>query len=134
MPKYQTLQRKQLLDVLQAQMHEQFSAKQLLDAMKDCTISLSAIYRNLAYLEEMGAIRRSVKEGSREIFYQYMSHDGCRDCIHLTCKKCGDVMHANSIATKDFLQNVRHMDGFDIEVSGVRLQGICDACNDNKNT
>ena len=85
MTNYQTMQRKILINFLEANPDIQFSAKQIFNVLSSTSISLSAVYRNLASLEADGVINRFTKEGSREIFYQYINSDICRNSIHLVC-------------------------------------------------
>lgn len=68
MAKYLTRQRKRLLEYLSEHTDEQMSARQIADALAADEISVSAVYRNLSALEEEGLLKRSVREGTREIF------------------------------------------------------------------
>ena len=80
-----------VMGFLQRNPDRQFSAQQIAESLPAPKISLSAIYRNLTALEGAGFINRFTKEGSREIYYQYIQSEHCRDCIHLIC------MHATAI-------------------------------------
>ena len=83
MATYKTEQRERLMDFLQHNPDRQFSARQIADSLSEPKISLSAIYRNLTSLESAGAINRSTREGSREIFYQYIQTERCKGSIHM---------------------------------------------------
>ena len=72
MAKYVTKQRRQLLDYLSRHTDEQMTARQIADALTQENISLSAVYRNLSNLEADGLLKRSVREGTRDVFYQYI--------------------------------------------------------------
>lgn len=73
MAKYLTRQRKRLLAYLSEHTDEQMTARQIADALAADNISISAVYRNLSALEEEGLLKRSVREGTREVFYQYIA-------------------------------------------------------------
>ena len=86
MAKYLTRQRKRLLEYLSEHTDEQMSARQIADALAVDEISVSAVYRNLSALEEEGLLKRSVREGTREIFFQYIAAEECKDSLHLSCR------------------------------------------------
>ena len=65
------------------------TARQIADALAADNISISAVYRNLSALEEEGLLKRSVREGTREVFYQYIAAEECKDSLHLSCRVCG---------------------------------------------
>ena len=92
-PKYMTKQRKALLRYLSQHADETLSAKQIEAALSGEGISISAVYRNLSELEREGKIRRVNQSGSREVFYQYTDGAHCRECLHLSCEKCGKTYH-----------------------------------------
>ena len=73
MAKYLTRQRKRLLEYLSEHTDEQISARQIAEDLAADQISISAVYRNISALEEEGLLKRSVREGTREVFYQYIA-------------------------------------------------------------
>lgn len=125
---YMTEQRKKLFSFLQENHDKQFSAKQIAERISDSLLSLSAIYRNLSFLEEQGFITRSVRDGSNEIFFQYIHSDECRQCIHLTCIKCGKTCHMNKTESDRMIENVFQKDKFQIAVTKTVLYGLCGDC------
>lgn len=76
MAKYLTRQRKRLLEYLSKHTDEQISARQIAEDLAADQISISAVYRNISALEEEGLLKRSVREGTREVFYQYIASEG----------------------------------------------------------
>ena len=72
MARYLTRQRKQLLKYLSEHTDEQMTARQIADALTAESISISAVYRNLSALEEEGILKRSIRENTREVYYQYI--------------------------------------------------------------
>ena len=77
MARYLTRQRKQLLKYLSEHTDEQMTARQIADALTAESISISAVYRNLSALEEEGILKRSIRENTREVYYQYIAAEGC---------------------------------------------------------
>ena len=128
MANYMTAQRKQLFAFLQENPDRQFSARQIADSLSDSSVSLSAVYRNLTYLEEKGLINRFTKEGSRELFYQYIHSEDCRNCIHMNCIKCGRTFHMNTYIADKMLADILKADGFQIKKEKSVLYGICKNC------
>lgn len=129
MPKYMTKQRKALLDFLSRHADEELSAKKITELLNDDSISISAVYRNLSALEQEGKIRRVPKSGSREVFYQYTDCHECRDCLHLSCEKCGKTYHMNMPDAERLAQALAMNDEFSIDRSATVLYGVCKKCN-----
>lgn len=125
---YRTEQRGRLIEFLQRNPDKRFSAQQIAENLPAPEISLSAIYRNLAALESAGFINRFTKEGSREIYYQYIQAEQCQGCIHLICMKCGKTLHMEREITDQLLTDVFDSKGFQISRQKTVLHGICKSC------
>ena len=123
-----TKQRKALLSYLSMHADERLSAKQLEDALKIEGISISAVYRNLSELEREGKVRRVNNSGSREVFYQYTDGAHCKDCLHLSCEKCGKTYHMNSAVAQTLIENLAQSDEFTIDKANTVLYGVCGDC------
>ena len=128
MPKYMTKQRKALLEFLSAHADEELTAKQMEQALSEQGISISAVYRNLAELEKEGKVRRSSKSGSREVYYLYTDGSECRDCLHLSCEKCGKTYHMNIPGMEMLIENLASSDEFAIDRKNTVLYGVCKSC------
>ncbi len=129
MEKYNTRQRKILLDYLTEHVDETLSAKQIADGLKNDGISLSAVYRNLSSLEDEGLVKRTSKTGSREVFFQYTAAPECRECLHMSCKKCGKIFHMHSKEAEQLVK-LAQKDGFTVDKSETVLYGICGLCRE----
>ena len=70
MKKYDTRQRDYLINFLDQHPDQLLSVRQIAQELCSQQISLSAVYRNLSQLEAEGLIRKSIKPGSREAYYQ----------------------------------------------------------------
>lgn len=128
MQKYKTRQRRVLLDYLAAHADEELSARQIETALREFDISLSAVYRNLSALESEGKVRRVSKSGSREVYYQYTDCMSCKDCLHLSCEKCGKTYHMNIPGMEMLIENLASSDEFAIDRKNTVLYGVCKSC------
>ena len=124
---YATEQRKLLMLFLQCHPDESFSAAEIAEALSDASVSLSAVYRNLSYLEREGLINRQVKAGRRECYYQFVAAVSCRNCLHLSCVKCGSVHHMQAESIEGLMQN-----GFTLDPKKTVLYGVCRDCTDKE--
>lgn len=125
---YNTEQRNFLLSFLEKNPDKMFSAKQIEAALTDKNISRSAVYRNLADLENDGKIKRCSKSGSRETFFQYYDLQSCRNHIHLSCTKCGKIFHMENKVADNLVTDVEATEGFEISKGETTLFGICKNC------
>ena len=128
MAKYMTKQRKILLDYFSRHTHEALSAKQIADALGEDQISVSAVYRNLAALEEDGLLKRISKPGSHEAYFQYTDDSECVEKLHLSCKRCGKMFHMNTSGAEQLIRTIAEKEGFSVDRSETVLYGICEAC------
>ncbi len=132
MAKYLTRQRRQLLEYLSKHTDEQMTARQIAEALETNQISLSAVYRNLSFLEEEGLLKRTVREGTREAFYQYIAAEECRDRLHLSCRVCGKCIHLGEKEAHQLLCNTLESTGFQIDKSETILYGVCVDCRNRR--
>ena len=128
MAKYVTKQRRQLLEYLSRHTDEQMTARQIADALTQENISLSAVYRNLSALEEDGLLKRSIREGTRDVFYQYIAAEECKDSLHLSCRVCGKSIHLDNAEAERLLDSTLKSTGFQIDKSETILYGVCADC------
>ncbi len=128
---YMTEQRKSLFTFFKENADKQFSAQEIFNKLESRGISLSAVYRNLASLEKNGYIRRTIKEGSRECFYQYLNPTECSSHIHMECQECGDTFHVSDSVTAILRDTVLSANGFAIDNPKTILYGNCKNCNNS---
>lgn len=133
---YNTKQRKILLDFLAENTDKQMSAEQIYESLTGAgmpeNISKSAIYRNLAALEQEEKIHRFVREGSRKVLYQYVGASECRNELHLACKKCGKTLHMDHETAEKLEQNLAGIQNFIIDKTDTVLYGTCGNCAKGK--
>ena len=128
MAKYLTRQRKQLLAYLSEHTDEQMTARHIADALAAENVSISAVYRNLSALEEDGLLKRSAREGTREVFYQYIDSEECKDSLHLSCRICGKSIHLGEPEAKQLIRSTLESTGFQIDKTETILYGVCADC------
>ncbi len=128
MPRYMTRQRKILLDYLQKHADETFSANQIVEALADENISQSAVYRNLAAMEQEGKLKRSAKAGSQELYYRYADAEACRGHLHLSCVRCGKTVHMEQEEADQLADSLARTEGFALNRSDTVLYGLCSDC------
>ncbi len=128
MAKYLTRQRRRLLAYLSEHTDEQLTARQIADSLAKDNISISAVYRNLSALEEDGLLKRSVREGTREAFYQYIDTEECKDSLHLSCRICGKSVHLGEREANQLLHSTFESTGFQIDKNETILYGVCADC------
>lgn len=126
MVKYLTKQRRQLIRYLEQHTDELLTAQDISQALNG--ISVSAVYRNLSAMEEDGLLKRSIRENSREAFYQYIAAPGCKDSLYLSCRICGKSIHLGDPETQQLLDSTLKTTGFQIDKSETILYGICADC------
>lgn len=125
---YSTEQRNILLTFLQTNPDTVFSAKQIAQSLADKNISRSAVYRNLAQLETEQKIKRVVKTGSHEAYYQFYDTKDCRNHIHLSCTKCGKIFHMEGNDADRLSQMLDGNEGFELNKSETVIYGLCKEC------
>ncbi|MBR0486378.1 MAG: transcriptional repressor [Treponema sp.] len=125
---YSTEQRNILLTFLQTNPDTVFSAKQIAQSLADKNISRSAVYRNLAQLESEQKIKRVVKNGSHEAYYQFYDITACRNHIHLSCTKCGKIFHMEGNDADRLSQMLNGNEGFELNKSETVIYGLCKEC------
>ena len=126
---YKTEQRKILLDFFDRNRDKVFSAQQIAKQLEQFDISLSAVYRNLSALEQAGKVKRQTKIGSREVYYQFVDCASCQEHIHISCTKCGKIVHLKEEQTNLIANNVLQSAHFNLDKSSTILYGVCDKCS-----
>lgn len=131
MSNYNTKQRALLISFMESNTDCLLSAGQIVEGLKNYNISKSAVYRNLALLEQAGKIKRHAKKGTREVYYQYTDNILCKHCLHLQCKKCGKTYHMNLQQADNIVKNVAKSDNFQIDRAQTVFYGVCKRCTEN---
>ncbi len=126
MKKYNTEQRKYLLDFFTEHTGQQFTIDVLEKSVKG--ISVSTIYRNINKMVEEGILNRFQKEGSRKFLYQYIGDSECAQHLHLKCNKCGSILHMDNIYANKIVDIINISTRFHMDKNKTIIFGHCDAC------
>lgn len=130
MAKYQTAQRRKLIEYLELHLDELVSSREIVEALAGEGISMSAVYRNLAELEAEGKVRRTTINGRRNGYYQYTAAKSCKDSLHLNCKVCGKAYHLNDELASVLVSGLKKTENFSIDKKETIIYGICDNCEE----
>ena len=125
---YTTKQRKTLADYLTSHRDQELTATEIARALRSEGISLSAVYRNLASLEEEGLVQRITRAGDRKIFFRFSGAEECREHIHLRCRKCGKTFHMDAGTTDLLDEKVAERCGFKMDRAETVINGVCGEC------
>ena len=123
-----TKQRRVLLDYLEKHADEALPVQEIADALEQESISKSSVYRNLAELENEGAVHRKYRGAGRELLYQYVGAEACKGSIHLSCKQCGRTFHMTVADADQLLRAVANTEGFAVDKGDTVLYGVCEDC------
>ena len=104
------------------------SAGQIADALSGKEISTSAIYRNLAALEQEGRLKRSARPGTQEAYYRFTDDKECQGHLHLSCLRCGKTVHVEEAETDALTHQLAKSEGFALDREDTVLYGICADC------
>ena len=116
-----------LLDFLNEHVDESLSAAQIISALSGNGISESAVYRNLAALEEGGEIVKISKPGERKSVYR-VNNEKCRNHFHLFCVSCKKTTHVSEDASERLANSLNDCDGFLVDKDETMIYGICKDC------
>ncbi len=128
MKKYETKQRRMLLEFFKSNVHTAFSARQLGEIFAQEGISQSAIYRNLSQMEQENLLCRSTHAGEKEALYRYIDPVACRGHLHLVCTECGETSHVSRKVSDELSHAAKESHGFSVSFQGATLYGTCEEC------
>jgi Fur family ferric uptake transcriptional regulator len=87
-------------------------------------INIATVYRTLDLLWQEGfACRNDLSEG--KIVYATVHHG---PHIHLVCRKCNQVIDADSAVLSPLNQELQNMYGFDPDLDHFSIFGVCSEC------
>lgn len=128
MLKYATKQRKMLLSLLCQNADKPLCVGDISSALEPEGISKSAIYRNLAALENEGKVQRLTVGGSNKVYYRYTGAKECEKHLHLSCSVCGQTFHMDVPATNSLVNEVMNESDFKVDSANTVLYGVCKQC------
>lgn len=128
MSTYVTKQRKVLQDYLSNHVDQELSVKQIAQDLAPHKVSQSAIYRNLAMMEQEKIVVQCRREGSRELYYRYLGHDDCRQCLHISCKICTKTEHIPITQSHFLKEYIEESCDVILDLPSSIIYGICSNC------
>ncbi len=129
MSKYHTEQRRILINFFKDSNHRTLTAQEIHDELVENNISMSAIYRNLAELENQGLICKVAEKGCSSALYQYIDPDECVGVIHLKCMNCKATFHMNRHISQMVIGIADDDYNFRVKDTAAILYGECDTCS-----
>ena len=128
MQKYETKQRKALLEFLSRNAHKPLTVSDIAAALKSEGISTSAIYRNLSDMQDEDKVQRVTQSGSNKVYYRYTGAKNCEKHLHMSCSKCGKTFHMDVPATDLLINEVLSGSDFEVDSASTVLLGTCSKC------
>lgn len=132
---YQTKQKAQVLQYLEAHSAEHITAAELLIALNTsgAAIGSATVYRQLEKLEAQGLVRRYALDDRGSACWQYAGAEAkagtCRNHFHLKCTVCGTLVHLNCDHLHEIAHHVAAEHDFIIDPARTVFYGICGACS-----
>lgn len=129
MGKYQTEQRKKLIDFFKKSPHQSFSAQDISVYLKEDSISKSAIYRNLSEMVSDGFLCKVTEKHRSGTLYQYVDPIHCDGIIHFKCQNCENTFHLSHSISQMVIDLAREEFSFNVNRSSAFLYGECEKCS-----
>jgi Fur family ferric uptake transcriptional regulator len=121
-----TPQREKVLSVLHG-VGRAASAEEIfgLVARKDASVDRSTVYRTLDLLSEMDLVA-VIDSGEKQRRYELSGVEAPH--LHLVCRSCGQITGVELPVLQPLLDALKADFHFNIDLSSLSLQGLCDAC------
>lgn len=127
--RYQTKQRKALLDFFEKHPHEAFSASDIISV--GLGIGEATVYRALSKLADEGRLNKIISNAADGAKYQYHPHKACEGHFHLRCTKCGETVCADCSFMADMGKHLGLDHGFTVDAKKTVIYGVCKSCKES---
>ncbi|MBQ2252700.1 MAG: transcriptional repressor [Clostridia bacterium] len=131
--RYQTKKREVILAFLRAHPERCFSAKELYTALHGTPIcpGETTVYRTLELLSHEGTIKRFEQGQGKSATYQFADENpACEHHLHLKCRDCGVLIHAECTRLKSLAEHLCQEHGFTVNQTETVLYGTCQNCRE----
>lgn len=120
-----TPQREMIIETL-AHSESHLSAEEIYQQLqpRSKTINLATVYRTLDLLVEQGYATR-LFGGEGKFLYATRQHSRH---LHLICRKCGRTFPADYEGLQPFIDHLKQVYGFQVEVEHLTFTGVCPNC------
>lgn len=137
MAKYNTEQKKALLNYLSQHEDRQYSAEELSALLAEGegegkAPGKSTVYRLVTELADEGILRRFPKNEGRGWLYQYHRRSDCSGHLHLKCTECGKLLHLECGMSDGLLMHIEEIHRFKVDNNASVLYGLCADCRGDK--
>ena len=122
---YKTKPKEILIDFFINNKEKSYSGNELVNIFEN-KIDKSTIYRRLNKLENNKTLRKTYNATKKAYEYQYSNV--CESHLHLSCSKCGKIIHLNCGLANDFLVQFMNEHSFNIDSFNSTIYGVCKEC------
>lgn len=128
--RYNTKQKKVLIDYLINNKNRHLSAGVIAEGVKNEGIGKSTVYRQITELCNEGILRRFRGTNGKSVVYQYMDNGGeCNNHFHLKCTNCGGLEHLDCESIIKLNRHIKEHHGFTVDIGTTIIYGICAKCS-----
>ncbi len=128
MSKYNTQQRKLMIDFFKNHAHKTSSVNEICEVLNEQGVSTSSVYRNIAQMEEEGIVRRVSEKNRKGALYQYIDPEHCIGVVHLICEECNVTYHLNRHISQMVANLALENHNFRLNEQSAVLYGKCENC------
>lgn len=129
--KYNTNQRRLILDFLEENSGRHVTADDALFALKarGCPVGKATIYRFFDKLAKEGKLLKySAVDGAGACYEYNAGHAQCSGHYHLKCDGCGALLHLECSSVAKLYEHMRGEHGFQVDNRQTVFYGKCSAC------
>jgi len=129
--KYNTNQRKLILDFLEENSGRHVTADDVLYALKGrgCPVGKATIYRFFDQLAKEGRLLKYLAGDGASACYEYHAgHASNGGHYHLKCDTCGGLAHLACASVAKLYEHIQSEHGFRVDTLQTVFHGTCAAC------
>ncbi len=126
--KYQTKQRSVIQQFLLSHPEEHYTAKQLLEELREAGISRATLYRTLQSMLLQGTVRRYEAGEGEGACYQCAMQPAGQEHYHMKCSRCGRLIHLKCGMLLDLEDHIMGEHHFCLDPARTVFYGVCEQC------
>lgn len=127
---YSTKARQEIMDFLKRNWSNTASVADILQYLteKGMPVNPTTVYRYLDKLCSDHTIIKYTANTGEKAVYQLSENQHCADHLHLTCTKCGRIIHLDCGFMDEFKDHLQEHHNFQLQCEGGMLYGVCNSC------
>jgi len=127
---YSTKARQEIMGYLKKKWSSTVSASDILQYLTETGVSVNptTVYRYLDKLCSDHTLIKYVANKGEKAVYQLSENQQCADHLHLTCTKCGRIIHLDCGFMDEFKNHLQGHHNFQLQCEGGMLYGVCNSC------